>query len=82
MITRDEWITALRDANVPLSTVDGWTCLELAEALGIKRSRMGTKLSEGCRRGLIECRWGQRTGVDGIVRRTPVYRLKGAVEAP
>ena len=77
MITRDDWLSAVKEATVevPLPESDALTMQELADLLGCKRTaaRLRLKVLIGNGRAVRTTKLVRRS--DGSVTALPAYRL-------
>ncbi len=76
-ITCDEWRAAF-EAAVGLAGKgdEGATIWEICAQTGLAHQTVKVKLAALGREGRVVCGRSPRAGIDGVMRRIPVYRIK------
>jgi predicted transcriptional regulator len=77
MITRDDWLNALKEATVPEpADEESLTIAEFAALLGVERAQASKRMRLLVKKGKAELTRRQIRRVDGGLIYVPSYRLK------
>lgn len=80
-ITIDELMAELQRLGMPENrgNDDGWTVKELMDLWGLGRETVREQIRKGLAAGIVTNGKAYRECIDGMMRRSPVYRFKVAV---